>query len=181
LVIQLVIELPKYHIHDLAGGIIAIGLLREIGPLTVGLAWAGRIAARISEDAHTFIAHSSEIDFAQRFILPRYIAATLMAIPLSAYGLVIGFVTAAFVAPLLSVSSTNIFLDSAQQAVNSRDIFTYFLKLVFANPFVAVMAGSACGILKGRPARLVSIDAVTATVMSVFVANLMVTMIMYYQ
>lgn len=96
LLIQCVIELHKYRLHDLAGAVISIGLLREIGPLTVGLAWCGRIGARISDEAHAYIANNSEQDFAHKFILPRYIAALMMAIPLAAYGLVIGFLTAAF-------------------------------------------------------------------------------------
>ena len=180
LLLQLVIELQKYRIHDFAGGIISIGLLREIGPLTVGLAWCARIAARVSEDAHSFITHSSELELAQKFILPRCVAALLMALPLSTYGLVVGFLTAAFFAPILSVSSTNTFLESAQQVIENKDLIAYFAKLMFVFPFIAVLAGSACGMLKGRSCAPVAMDAVTATFISTFIANLMVTVAIFY-
>ena len=111
LLIQCVIELEKFRMHDLAGALISMGLLREIGPLTVGLAWCGRIAHLVSEEARAYITHNSELEFAQRFILPRYIAALMMAVPLASYGLVIGFLTGAFFAPVLSVSTTGAFLE----------------------------------------------------------------------
>jgi len=181
LVIQCVIELHKYHLHDLAGAVISIGLLREIGPLTVGLALCGRMAARVSEEAHAYIAHNSELEFAHKFILPRYIAALLMAVPLASYGLVIGFYTGALVAPLLSISSTNIFLESARRAIENRDILIYFLKVILFFPFVTIFAACACGLLKRKSLAPVAVDAVTATFIACFVTNLMITMIMYYR
>ncbi len=103
-----------------------------------------------------------------------------MALPLAAYGLVIGFVTAAVVAPLLSVSSTNSFLESAQRAIENKDIAVFFLKLVLFFPFVAVFASCACSVLRAKPVTRVAVDAVTATFIGCFAANLMVTTVMYY-
>lgn len=179
IVLQCVIELQKYHFHDLAGGIIAIGLLREIGPLTIGLAWCSRVAARVSDEAHAYIAHNSESEFAHKFVLSRYIAALLMSVPLASYGLVIGFLTGAFIAPLLSVSSTSAFLESAQRVIENKDLVAYFVKLILVFPFVTVFAACACGVLKGKSLRPTAVDAVTATFISGFVANLMVTIAMY--
>lgn len=179
LVIQCVIELQKYRFHDLAGGIISIGLLREIGPLTVGLAWFSRIAARVNEEAHAYIADSGEREFARNFILSRYIAALLMSVPLATYGLVIGFFTGAFIAPLLSVSSTYTFMESAQRVIEDKDLLVYFVKLVVFFPFVTIFAACACAVLKRKSVRPEAVDAVTATFISTFVANLMVTTFMY--
>lgn len=179
LLIQCIVELQKYRVHDLAGAVISIGLLREIGPLTIGLAWCARIAARISEEAFAAIANSTEREFAHTFILPRHIAALLMAVPLASYGLVIGFLTAAFVAPILSVSTTNDFLESAQRAIVNKDLIAYFLKLILVFPFVAVFAGSVSGLARTKSQAKIAGDAVTITFASGFMANLMVTIIMY--
>jgi phospholipid/cholesterol/gamma-HCH transport system permease protein len=181
LLIQCVIELQKYRVHDLSGAIIAIGLLREIGPLTVGLAWAARVSARISEEALIAKDNNNEREFTQNFILPRYVAALLMATPLAAYGLIIGFITAALAAPLLSVSTTEAFLDSAQRAVENKDLIVYFLKVGIVLPFVSVFAGCNSGIVRGKSPGAISADAVTATFACSFMANLMVTILMYYR
>ena len=181
LLIQCVIELQKYRVHDLAGAIISIGLLREIGPLTVGLAWCARVSARISEEAYAFTANNTELGFAQHFILPRYIAALAMSLPLASYGLVIGFITAALMAPLLSVSTTNDFLESARKALENKDIIVYFLKLTLVFPLVAVFTGSVSGIAKRDDPTKIAADAVTVTFASAFIANLMVTIFMYYR
>ncbi len=108
LTIQSVVELQKYRAEDISGAVIAIGLLREFGPLTVSLAWCARVAALVSDEARLY-GYDNVGDFARDFVCPRYLAALSMSIPLGAYGLVFGFVTAALVAPLLGVSSTNDF------------------------------------------------------------------------
>jgi len=181
LVIQVLIELQQFRVHDLAGGIISVGLLREIGPLTVGLAWNVRLAARISEEALSISKGLNEFEFAQTFILPRYLAALLSAIPLVSYGLIFGFLTAAFLAPVLSVSTTNDFLDSAQRAVENKDIIAYYSKLVFLFPLISVISGSISAITGQKSAARVAGDAVTMTFSSCFVANLMVTTVLFFR
>ncbi len=181
LLIQCVVELQKYKMHDLAGAIISVGLLREVGPLTVGLAWNAKVAARISEEGLTSSTNGNRLDFARNFILPRYLAALFMSFPLVSYGLVIGFVTAALFAPVLSVSTTNDFLDSAQRAIQNKDIATYFIKLVLVFPFLAVFAGSVSAITGEKSPARVAAQAVTMTFASGFVANLFVTTMMYYK
>src|SRR5579883_3394178 len=48
LTLQTISEMNKFNADDLAGSVIAVGLLRELGPLTVSLAWSARTSARIS-------------------------------------------------------------------------------------------------------------------------------------
>ncbi len=174
LTIQCVNELQTYNAEDLSGAVISIGLLRELGPLTVSLAWCARVAARVSEEAQHFSGRSDDY-FAAMFILPRYLAALFIAVPLAAYGLVIGFVTAALVAPMLGVGSTADFLQSAKDGIGNKDLVVYFIKVILVNPTIAIFAACAAARLSKPSSMAVAANAVTATFICGYIANLAVT------
>lgn len=179
LTIQSVVELQKYRAEDISGAVIAIGLLREFGPLTVSLAWCARVAALVSDEARAY-ASNDVSDFSRSFVCPRYLAALSMSIPLGAYGLVFGFVTAALVAPLLGVSSTNDFLESAKKGIQDRDLFVYFFKLILINPTIGIFAGCAAGFLaRGNMNIPVAANAVTATLLVGYIVNTIVTFALF--
>lgn len=179
LTIQCVIELSKYRAQDLSGAVISIGLLREVGPLTVSIAWCVRVASLLAEEARQVSPSMSELNFARRFVLPRYLCALAMSIPLGGYGLLVGFVTGALAAPLLGVNSTMDFLESARQGIQDRDLVTYFVKLIVVNPTVGVFAGCAAGFV-GRGTNMpVASQAVTATFIGCYIANLIFTMFIF--
>jgi ABC-type transporter Mla maintaining outer membrane lipid asymmetry permease subunit MlaE len=174
LTIQCVNELQNYQAEDLSGAVISIGLLRKLGPLTVSLAWCARVAARVSEEALNF-GESTDNEFATRFVLPRYLAALMIAVPLGGYGLVIGFLTAALAAPLLGVGSTADFLQSAKDGIHTKDLVVYFLKLIFVNPTIAIFAACAAARASKVTSVAVAANAVTATFICGYIANLAVT------
>ena len=186
LTMQCVIELQRYQAQDLAGAVISLGLLREMGPLTVSLAWCARIAALIADQAKQYDIDNpdaSDSDYAAKFIAPRLIAAIAMSIPLGAYGLAIGFVTGALATPLLTLSTTQQFLESARETIQTKDLAIYFIKLIAVNPPIGVFAGCVAGrmALGNRDGALFSVAAraVTALFICGFVANLIVSLIAY--
>jgi ABC-type transporter Mla maintaining outer membrane lipid asymmetry permease subunit MlaE len=151
--------------------------LRELGPLTVSVSWCARVAARLSGEAREFSGNSR--DFVTQFALPKYLAALSMAIPLGAYGLVIGFLTSAFFAPHLGVSSTHDYLSAAKPAIRDKDLFCYFFKLIVINPTIGVFAGCVFGRSgKGGRAEICS-NAVTAMFIAAMFFNLVFTYAMY--
>jgi phospholipid/cholesterol/gamma-HCH transport system permease protein len=175
--IQTIIELQRFSAQDMAGMVISIGLLRELGPLTVSVSWCARVAARLSGEAREFSGNSR--DFVTQFALPKYLAALSMAIPLGAYGLVIGFLTSAFFAPHLGVSSTHDYLSAAKPAIRDKDLFCYFFKLIVINPTIGVFAGCVFGRSgKGGRAEICS-NAVTAMFIAAMFFNLVFTYAMY--
>jgi len=180
LTIQCVVELQKFQAQDLSGAVISIGLLREIGPLTISMAWCAMVAARVSEDAKRYYPqYQSDGAFASGFVLPRYVAAIAMSIPLAAYGLLFGFLTGALFAPLIGVTSTADFLDSAREAIKDKDLVVYFLKLGFVNPSVGIFAGCVAGMRAKDPSQPIAADAVSATFLTCFALNLAVTSAAY--
>ncbi len=180
LTIQTVVELHKYNAQDLSGAAIAIGLLREIGPLTISIAWCVRVAARLSDEMkqHHLRWHD-DWQWAGSYVLPRYLAALTMSIPSGAYGLAVGFLTGALFAPLIGVSSTTDFLESARAAIQNKDLAIYFIKLILVNPTIGVFAGIAAGMAARDDAEPVAANAVTATFLGCFAFNLAVTAVMY--
>jgi len=179
LVIQLVVELKKYHAQDVIGAVISLGLLRGIGPLTVGLALCARIAAYIAKEAKPYKANDLRREFSKKFVLPRLLAALTVALPLAAYGLLIGFITSALVSVVIGGGSTNYFFQSARQAVHDKDIAAYFIKLAFAFPIIAVFAGCVSGLGQTDKGFSAAANAVTATFICGFFANLVITIALF--
>jgi phospholipid/cholesterol/gamma-HCH transport system permease protein len=177
LTIQTVIELQKFSAQDMSGAVISIGLLRELGPLTVSVAWCARIAARLTMEARDFTGSSSQ--FVSHFALPKYLAALSMSVPLGAYGLVIGFVTSALFAPYLGVSSTVDYLEGARHAIRDKDVFVYFFKLIIVNPTVGVFAGCVFGRFATGSRAAVCANAITAMFIAAMFANLIITYAVY--
>jgi phospholipid/cholesterol/gamma-HCH transport system permease protein len=179
LTLQTVNEMRDYRAQDVSGALIALGLLRELGPLTVSLSWAARVAALLSVEANEFGQEMSDAPFIQQFLLPNYLAGLLMSVPLSAYGLVIGFGAAALFAPMLGVSSSNDFLETARLSIRNKDLVVYFVKLIFVNPTVAIFTACAIGRIHRGDKAHISSNAVTSMFIAAVIANFILTYLIY--
>lgn len=177
---QCVVELRQYQAEDLAGAVITIGLLRELGAITVSVAWCAMVSAMIAEEARASRSRwASQGEFAKYFVLPRYLCAIMMSLPLSAYGLVIGFVTAALFGQVIGGSPVTDFTESARQAIRDKDLVVYFAKLLFINPTIGVFAGCAAGLAARHRDTPVAPQAMTATFIACLAINLAVTAMAY--
>jgi ABC-type transporter Mla maintaining outer membrane lipid asymmetry permease subunit MlaE len=175
---QVVLEAERFKAQDMAGAAIAIGLLRELAPLTVGLTWAARTCAFLTETAFAE-RKRSEHDFSGDFLAPAYLAAIAAALPLAAYGLVVGFGAAALYAPCIGVTSSADFLESARLAIKDKDVVVYLLKLVVINPTIVIFATCLTSLSDTSSRSSVTAAAVTWTAILVFTANLVCTWAWY--
>jgi phospholipid/cholesterol/gamma-HCH transport system permease protein len=144
LTFQTVNELRAYRAQDLAGTVIAIALLRELGPVTVSLAWCARTAAIMSEGSQAFRDNTDE-HFVHHFVFTNWLASLAMSVPLSVFGLVAGFLAGALLAPMVGATSTADFLEASRSAIKNRDLFVYFIKVILINPTIATFIGCAVG------------------------------------
>ncbi len=182
LTLESVTELTNYGADKLSGALISLGLMRELGPLTVSIAWCVRLSALISEETKYFRADfKSDTSFAQNYILPRYGTTMLMALCMGSYGLAIGFVTAVLVSPFFGVSNMLDFLDSAREAIKFHDIVVYMVKLVLVNPTIGFFMGITAGLNAYRTGSQPSPEAITMTFLYCYLANLMVTIAAFYR
>lgn len=182
LTLESVTELKAFQAEKLSGALISLGLMREMGPLTVSLAWCVRVSALISEETKFFRADfNSDKEFAQNYILPRYGTTMLMATCMGAYGLLIGFATAVLVSPFFGVTNMLDFLDSAHDAIKFKDIIVYFIKLIAVNPTIGFFMGITAGLNAYRTGSQPSPEAITMTFLYGYLANLMVTIAAFYK
>ncbi|HEY1645908.1 MAG TPA: ABC transporter permease [Candidatus Saccharimonadales bacterium] len=176
--LQVVFVATKYGVEEIAGGVIAAGLLRELGPLTLGVAWAARVAVLFAEEA-VCLPEMSDRKFAASFTLPRYAAAVSMAFPLSVYGLVIGFLTATATAAVLGGVPPDIFLEAGRLGVTNKDVMVYFIKLVLINPASAIFAAAIYLRLTQDRSRRVISRTLTAAVIVAYAANATISNLFY--
>lgn len=185
LTLQTISEMYKFRAEDLAGSVIAIGLLRELGPLTVSLGWCAKASARICQEGlawHQNNASSADgFSYARDFVFVRLMAALAMAIPLSIYGLIVGFASAAIAAPMFGANSTGDFLEVARLHIRNSDIFVYFLKIVLVNPIIAVLAGCAFGKNSKEGSVASAANAVTTTFVFGYMMNFLITAMNYFR
>ncbi len=182
LTLESVTELKTFGAEKLSGALISLGLMREMGPLTVSLAWCVRVSALISEETKYFRADfKSDKEFAQNYILPRYGTTMLMATCMGAYGLLIGFATATLVSPFFGVTSMLDFLDSARDTIKFKDIVVYFIKLIAVNPTIGFFMGITAGLNSYRHNSQPAPEAITMTFLYGYLANLMVTIAAFYR
>lgn len=174
-------ELRKYNAADLSGSLISIGLLRDLAALIVSPAWCIRVSTLLSGEAALYDQSADDREFSRSFILPRFIAAFTAQIPLALYGAIIGFITGAFLSPLFGVSSPTAFLDSARQTVEDKDVIVYGIKLLVANPVLAIFAGCICGRLGSGSPVTAATNAAALTFMLIFTENMLVTMFAYWR
>jgi ABC-type transporter Mla maintaining outer membrane lipid asymmetry permease subunit MlaE len=175
---QVVLEAERFKAQDMAGAAIALGLLRELAPLTVGLSWAARTCAFLTETAFAERRQSDQA-FSGDFLAPAYLAAIASALPLAAYGLVVGFGAAALYAPCIGVTSSADFLESARLAIHDKDVGVYLLKLVIINPTIVIFATCLTSLDETSTRSSVSAAAATWTAILVFAANLVCTWAWY--
>lgn len=185
LTLQTISEMNRFRAADLAGSVIAVGLLRELGPLTVSLAWSARTSARISQEAMAWHAEErqagDDLGFARDFVVVRLLAAITMGTLLSIYGLIVGFISAAVAAPIFGANSSGDFLEAARLQIKSADLAGYFLKVSLVNPIIAVLAGclatkrSRDSFFDGPP------SAVTATFVFGYMINFVITLFLYFR
>jgi phospholipid/cholesterol/gamma-HCH transport system permease protein len=181
LCLETVVELQHFEAQDYAGAVISIGLLRELGPLIVGLAWVGWLTAKIMADIDSYPEigkPESGDNFAGQFILPRYLAALVMALPLSTYGLAIGFVVGALVAEALGHTTASAFYSGARMAIHNKDLVAYFAKLVLINPTIAVFTACSYGFDRSQNAGKTA-NALIAAFITTFIANCLLTAAMF--
>ena len=180
LTFECVYELRKFEAQVYSGAFIVTGLLREIGPLTISLTWCTCVAALISEEVRErLIEGALDKELSTDYLPTRLLAAMAASVPLSAYGMVTGFITAAMAAPLFGVSSVPSFLNSAREAIEVVDLSVYFVKLILVNPTIAIFSAFFAGIHSFKFNSPASARAVTMTVLAATVANFLITYIAF--
>ena len=186
--LQISRELVTFGADTAIGGVVALALIREIGPITAGVMVAGRVGSSIAAELTTMMVTEQidalkvmRVDPVKFLVVPRYVAALVMMPTLSTYAMFVGLVAGILIAKSAANVSPDTFLDSVRQQILDRDFSVHYLKSII-NATLIIMFSCAIGLNTRGGAEDVGIAttrAIVWTMISIFVFNYVVTALTY--
>lgn len=149
------VQLRQFGAEVYVANLVALGMVREMGPLMTAVIMAGRTGAAYAAQLGTMQANE-EIDAVttlglsptEYLVVPRFLALVLVMPMLVVFANLVGLVGGALVAAGMDVNFTQ-FISQARSAVTLTDIATGLLKsLVFAG--LIAIAGCQAGLQSSR-------------------------------
>ena len=181
-------EFIRFGAQSTVGGIIAIAIGRELGPVLVGVVCAGRVGAAITAEISTMKV-TEQIDALRvmavspvnYLIVPRMIACMIVVPMLTVFGDLIGVFGGWVVAVHYSGISSYLFMHSIDVFVEVKDMTGGLIKAIFFGNVIAVLGcyyGLHCpdgaeGVGKATT------KTVVASIIAIFVLNAFLTFIIY--
>jgi len=186
--LQISRELMAFGGDTAIGGVVALALIREIGPITAGVMVAGRVGSAIAAELTTMMITEQidalkvmRIDPVQFLVVPRYVAAMWMMPVLSVYAMFIGLFAGIEIAHAAANLPPETFLDSVKQKILDRDFTVHFVKS-WINATIVIMFSCAIGLSTRGGAEdvgLATTRAIVWTMTVIFIANYIVTALTY--
>lgn len=186
--LQISRELVLFGADTAIGGVVALALVREIGPITAGVTLAGRVGSAIAAELTSMMItdqidalHVMRVDPVEFLVVPRYVAGLLMMPVLSIYAMAVGLVAGIMIANSAANLPMATFLDSVKQTILDRDFTVHFIK-AFINATIVVMFSCAIGLSTRGGAEDVGIAttrSIVWTMTAIFVFNFIVTSLTY--
>ena len=181
-------EFIRFGAQSTVGGIIAIAIGRELGPVLVGVVCAGRVGAAITAEISTMkvteqidalrVMAVSPVDY---LIVPRTLACMMVVPLLTVFGDLIGVFGGYVVAVYYSGISSYLFIQSIHQFAVVHDLTGGLIKAIFFGNVIAVL-GCYYGLHCPDGAEGVG-KATTKTVVSsiivIFILNAVLTFLIY--
>jgi phospholipid/cholesterol/gamma-HCH transport system permease protein len=167
------IQLLAFGAGIFVADLVALGMVRDMGPIMVGIIMAGRTGAAFAAQLGTMMVNE-EIDAletmgiraAEYLVLPRMLALMLMMPILVIYGNVLGMVGGGLVGiTALDLGPTQ-YLDRTVAALEMRHIVTGLIKGTTYGVIVA-LAGCMRGMQCGRSAQAVGLATTSAVVSAI--------------
>ena len=169
--LQITDVLITYGAQSTVGGLMAVAMGRELGPILVGVVLAGRVGAAITADALRVMA----VDPVGYLVVPRVVACMIMVPILAFYGVVIGIAGGYFVATVIKGLAPSTYLDSIQMFSTISD---FTLGLIKSSVFGAVIA--LVGAYKGMETKMGAEAVGFSTTSSVVTSIILVFVLNYF-
>lgn len=186
--IQISSELIKYGAEFSIGGIVAIGMGRELGPVLCGVVLAGRVGAAITAELGTMRV-TEQIDALRcmavnpvaYLVVPRFVACLTMLPILNVFGVTIGIAGGMIVASLADNVSAYTFLHSIDVFCGPSDIYIGMIKSVIFGMIVALVGcdrGMTCTAGAEGVGRATT-QSVVYSIIMLFAANYLLSSILF--
>ncbi len=180
--LQIADVLTTYGAQGTVGGIIAIAMGRELGPVLVGVVLAGRVGAAITAELGAMKV-TEQIDALRvmavnpigYLVVPRLLSCIAMVPLLAFYGILIGVVGGYFVATVVSGLPGGTYINSIEVMATKTDLVYGLIK---AAVFGAVIALVGC--YKGMHTKLGAEGVGNATTSSVVTSIILIFILNYF-
>ena len=181
-------ELIRFGAQSTVGGLIAIAIGRELGPVLVGVVCAGRVGAAITAEISTMkvteqidalrVMAVSPVDY---LIVPRMLACMAVVPLLTVFGDLIGVFGGYVIAVYYSGISSHLFMNSIDFFVGIKDFTGGLIKAIFFGNVIAVL-GCYYGLNCPEGAEGVgkaTTKTVVASIIVIFILNAVLTFFIY--
>lgn len=186
--IQVAREFINFGAVTAVGGVLAVALTRELGPVLTAVVLAGRVGSAFAAEIGTmqvteqidalYMLNTDPVDY---LVIPRLIACCLMLPILTVLALITGIIGGVLIATNLYGIPQTVFLNSVQDLLNVWDIVSALLKAVVFGALIAVI-GCSWGLTTTGGAKGVGQSTTTAVVtalLTIFVSNFFLSWLMF--
>ncbi|MDD5383078.1 MAG: ABC transporter permease [Candidatus Margulisbacteria bacterium] len=186
--IQIAGEFVRFGAGKYVGGVMSIGMARELGPAITGIVVAARVAAAITAEIGTMQV-KEQIDALKALgaspirylVVPRFISTSLMLPLLTILADIIGFGGGYLVATCLGSINPVEYMSTAQQMLKTWDVYGGILKTVIFGMIIAVIAcykglttkGGAKGVGEATTSSVVT------TLLTLFIVNYFLSVLFF--
>lgn len=186
--VQTAHEFIKYGAQATVGGVIAIGMGRELAPVLSGVVFAGRVGAAITAEIGSMKV-TEQIDALRvmatspvaYLVVPRFLACVLMLPVLVVFADLIGTFGGYLVATLYAGIGSFTYLHSIQVFAVVNDVIGGLIKAMFFGGIVAII-GCYRGLHAGQGAEGVgraTTGSVVSSIIMIFIANYFLSLLLY--
>ena len=186
--LQIAHEFIRFGAQSTIGGVVAIAIGRELGPVLVGVVCAGRVGSAITAEISTMKV-TEQIDALRvmavspvnYLIVPRMLACMVVVPILTVFGDVIGVLGGYFTAVYYSGISGYTFLHSITQYALLYDMTGGLVKAIFFGNVIAVL-GCYYGLHAPRGAEGVgtaTMQTVVTSIIVIFILNAVLTFFLF--
>jgi phospholipid/cholesterol/gamma-HCH transport system permease protein len=186
--IQVAREFINLGAANVVGGVLALSLTRELGPVLTAVIVTGRVGSAFAAEIGTMqvteqidallMLRTDPIDY---LVIPRVIACCLMLPILTIMCLVTGVLGGLLIATTMYGISQNVFLESVRNFLSLWDICSAAIKAVVFGGLIAVI-GTSWGLTTTGGAKGVGQSTTTAVVtalLAIFIVNFFMTWLMF--
>lgn len=186
--VQIAGEFLRFGAGKYVGGVMSIGISRELGPSITGIVVAARVAAAITAEIGTMQV-KEQIDALKAMgvspirylVIPRFVAAALMIPLLTILADVVAFIGGYCVAVYGGSINSVDYMENAQRLLLLWDVFGGVIKTIFFGMIIAVIA-SYKGLKTRGGARGVgeaTTSSVVATLITLFIVNYFLSVLFF--
>ncbi len=187
--LQLSAELSALGLKMYTGKVVGISIIREVGPVTAALVYAGRVGAGMaSELGSMIIGHQVDslrvfgVDPIKKLVTPRIISSILMLPALTIIGDAIALLGGYYIAVFVSYQSGYVYWTSIRDILNFENVFSGSIKPFMFGFLIASISCYMGLTTKGgaKGLRRSTTNAVVFSIIMIIISDFMLTRILLY-